>query len=74
MNTDVLRKGEESIFENRKRIPDILESYNIEPEDVASLIRGQMQKAQRELYCLGPMVRKIWWQRTKLSAIWFTAR
>ncbi len=37
---DVLREGEESSIENRKRIPDILESYNIEPEDVASLIRG----------------------------------
>ena len=37
---DVLREGEESSINNRKRVPDILESYNIEPEDVAALIRG----------------------------------
>ncbi|MEE3201059.1 MAG: HD domain-containing protein [Candidatus Thermoplasmatota archaeon] len=37
---DVLREGEETSINNRKRIPEILESYDIEPEDVAALIRG----------------------------------
>ena len=37
---DVLREGEETSINDRKRIPEILESYDIEPEDVAALIRG----------------------------------
>jgi HD superfamily phosphohydrolase len=37
---DVLRRGEEAIFDNRVRIPDILEQYGLVPEEVASLIHG----------------------------------
>ena len=37
---DVLKEGEESSITDRKLIPDILQSYDIEPEDVAALIRG----------------------------------
>ena len=35
---DVLKEGEESSITDRKLIPDILQSYDIEPEDVAALI------------------------------------
>ncbi|HIC75526.1 MAG TPA: HD domain-containing protein, partial [Candidatus Poseidoniales archaeon] len=37
---DVLREGEESSVPNRRRIPDILERNDIDPKDVAALIRG----------------------------------
>ena len=37
---DVLREGEASVFENRDRIPDILERNGIDPEEIAGLIRG----------------------------------
>ncbi|HIE64174.1 MAG: metal-dependent phosphohydrolase [Methanobacteriota archaeon] len=37
---DVLRDGEESSIINRRRIPDILESHGLDPEEVAGLIRG----------------------------------
>ena len=37
---DVLRDGEESSVINRRRIPDILESHGLDPEEVAGLIRG----------------------------------
>ena len=37
---DVLRDGEESSIIKRHRIPDILESHGLDPEEVAGLIRG----------------------------------
>ncbi len=37
---DILREGEESLFANREKIPDILERNGIDPEEVASLIHG----------------------------------
>jgi HD superfamily phosphohydrolase len=37
---DVLRDGEESSIIKRRRIPDILESHGLDPEEVAGLIRG----------------------------------
>ena len=56
---DVLREGEETSVENRKSIPDILESYNIEPEDVASLSEAQMQEVRRGPYYPGPKENRI---------------
>ena len=37
---DVLRDGEDSSIQGRKLIPEILEKNDIDPEDVAALIRG----------------------------------
>ncbi len=37
---DILRADEHSLFDDRKRIPDILEKHGIEPEEVAGLIHG----------------------------------
>ena len=37
---DVLREGEETSINDRKRIPEILESYDIEPEDVDQWVFG----------------------------------
>ncbi len=37
---DVLRDGEEAIFGDRARIPDILEQHGLVPEEVAGLIHG----------------------------------
>jgi hypothetical protein len=37
---DVLREGEESIFQNRMSVPDILEKHGLVPEEVAALIHG----------------------------------
>jgi len=37
---DVLRAGEQSVFSDRDRVPDILERHGIEPEQISSLIRG----------------------------------
>ena len=37
---DILRDDENSLFDNREKIPDILEKYGIDPEQVAGLIHG----------------------------------
>ena len=37
---DVLRNDEGKYFSNRRSIPEILESFDIEPKEVAGLIRG----------------------------------
>lgn len=37
---DILRDDEKSLFSERKRIPDILEKYGMDPEEVAGLIHG----------------------------------
>jgi len=37
---DVLRDGDAEIFSDRKSIPEILELYDLNPKEVASLIRG----------------------------------
>tara|TARA_B110000008_G_scaffold99396_1_gene102201 strand:- start:8788 stop:10104 length:1317 start_codon:yes stop_codon:yes gene_type:complete len=37
---DVLREGEEKSVRNRRSIPEILESFDIVPKEVAGLIRG----------------------------------
>ncbi|PXY70901.1 MAG: metal-dependent phosphohydrolase [Methanobacteriota archaeon] len=37
---EILREGEESLFSDRQRIPDILEKNGIDPQEVASLIHG----------------------------------
>jgi hypothetical protein len=37
---DVLREGEESSVPDRQRIPDILERHDLDPKEVAGLIRG----------------------------------
>ena len=48
---DVLREGEETLFENRQRVPDILEKYGIDPEQVAALIHGpDAAGSERDLF------------------------
>ncbi|MCS5527153.1 MAG: HD domain-containing protein [Candidatus Poseidoniales archaeon] len=37
---DILREDENSLFDNRQKVPDILEKYGIDPEQVAGLIHG----------------------------------
>jgi len=37
---DILREDENSLFDNRQKVPDILEKYDIDPEQVAGLIHG----------------------------------
>ena len=37
---DVLREGEESSVPDRQRVPDILERHELDPKEVAGLIRG----------------------------------
>ena len=37
---DVLRDGDAGIFSDRKSIPEILEFYDLNPKEVAGLIRG----------------------------------
>ncbi|PXY73895.1 MAG: metal-dependent phosphohydrolase [Methanobacteriota archaeon] len=37
---EILRDDEFSLFENRQRIPDILEKYGLDPEEISGLIRG----------------------------------
>ncbi len=39
-NYDILREGESKLFSDRRSIPEILESYEIDPKEVAGLIRG----------------------------------
>lgn len=37
---DILKEDDNSLFDNRQKIPDILEKYDIDPEQVAGLIHG----------------------------------
>ena len=51
---DVLRPGEESIFGNRQRIPDILEKHGLDPEEIAGLIHGpDASGSERNLFNWG---------------------
>ncbi len=48
---DILREGESSIFPERKSVPEILESHELNPKDVANLIRGpDAQGSERSLF------------------------
>lgn len=48
---DILRKGEESVISNRKMIPEILEEYDLNPKEIADLIRGpDAQGSERSLF------------------------
>jgi HD superfamily phosphohydrolase len=37
---EILREDEHSLFENRQKIPDILEKNDLDPEEIAGLIHG----------------------------------
>ena len=51
---DVLREGEESIFQNRMSVPDILEKHGLVPEEVAALIHGpDAAGSERNLFTWG---------------------
>jgi len=48
---EILREGEESLFSDRQRIPDILEKNGIDPQEVACLIHGaDAGGSERNLY------------------------
>lgn len=48
---DILRTGEESVFPDRKSVPEILEDYDLNPKEIADLIRGpDAQGSERSLF------------------------
>ena len=48
---DILRDGEQSVFSERKTVPEILENHNLDPKEIADLIRGpDAQGSERSLF------------------------
>ena len=48
---DILREGETTVFSERKKVPEILESFDIDPKEIADLIRGpDAQGSERSLF------------------------
>ena len=48
---DILRDGENSVFPDRKTVPEILEAHDLDPKEIADLIRGPDAKgSERSLF------------------------